>query len=90
MYSIILEQHANYSRYFGDKDIEGMFATLGPLHDLLANVSSSSAPLSHLFLTVSRERKHFEKYPLLNLLGGTWGTLSTGATFTARLAKMVI
>lgn len=38
---MMLEQRANFSRYFGDKDIEGMFATLGPLHDLLAKVSRS-------------------------------------------------
>lgn len=36
---------ANSSRYFGDKDIEGMFATLGPLHDQLSEVSCSSIPL---------------------------------------------
>ena len=35
------EQRADPPRYFGDKDIEGMFATLGPLHDLLARVSCS-------------------------------------------------
>ena len=86
----MLEQCANWSRYFGDKDIEGMFATLGPLHDLLANVSSCSTLLSQLFLTMNREQKHFEKYPLLNLLDGICRKLSIGATFTARLARMVI
>lgn len=30
---------ANIKRYFGDHDIEGMFATLAPLHDLLDKVS---------------------------------------------------
>lgn len=39
---MISEQRANFPRYFGDKDIEGMFATLGPLHDLLSKVSYSS------------------------------------------------
>ena len=37
--SISLEHHAKTFRYFGDKDIEGMFATLQPLHDLLARVN---------------------------------------------------
>ena len=41
----MLEQRADFSRYFGDKDIEGMFATLGPLHDLLSKVSCSPIPL---------------------------------------------
>ena len=29
------------TRYFGDHDIDGMFATLNPLHDLLVKASFS-------------------------------------------------
>ena len=58
----MIEQRANPPRYFGDKDIEGMFATLGPLHDLLAKVSCFLIPYDHLSLTINRERRHFERY----------------------------
>lgn len=67
-----------------------MFATLGPLHDLLAKVSRSSMPLAQPLLIINRERKHSEKYPLLNPLGVICSKLSIGAVFTARLARMVI
>lgn len=32
------EFYADITRYFGDHDIEGMFATLAPLHDLIDKV----------------------------------------------------
>lgn len=31
--------NADTKRYFGDHDIEGMFATLAPLHDLIDKVN---------------------------------------------------
>ena len=86
----ILEQHANLSRYFGDKDIEGMFATLGPLHDLLAKVSCCSFPLGYLLLTMNRERKHSEKYLSPSLLAEICRKLNIGATSIARPVRMVI
>ena len=33
------DQQADYIRYFGDHDIEGMFTTLEPLHDMVNKVS---------------------------------------------------
>lgn len=87
---MMLEQRANSFRYFGDKDIEGMFATLGPLHDLLAKVSCSSTLLGQSSLIMNREPKHFARYLLLNLSGGTCKKLSIGATFIARPARMGI
>ena len=87
----MLEQRANpSSRYFGDKDVEGMFAVLGPLHDQLAKVSPSPIPLGQPMLIMNREPKHSERYLLLNLLGGICRKLSIGATFIGRLARMVI
>ena len=85
----MLERCANFLRYFGDKDIEGMFATLGPLHDLLAKVSCFPILLNHVSLTRNREQKHSERYLLLNLLGGICKKLSIGATFIDRPARMV-
>ena len=87
---MMLEQSANSFRYFGDKDIEGMFATLGPLHDLLAKVSCSSTLLGQPSLIMNREPKHFERYHLVNLLGGICKKLSIGATFIARPVRMAI
>ena len=86
----MLEQRANSFRYFGDKDIEGMFATLGPLHDLLGKVSSSSILIGQPSLIMNRGPKHFERYLLLNLLGGICKKLSIGATSIARPARMGI
>ena len=67
-----------------------MFATLGPLHDLLARVSIFPVRFSHLLLTVKRERKLCERYRLLNPLGGICRKLSIGATSIARPVRMVI
>ena len=88
--SISLEQHTKFFRYFGDKDIEGMFATLQPLHDLLARVSHSSIPPSQPSLIVNREPRHFERYLFPKLSGGICRKLSIGATSIARAARMVI
>ena len=55
---IILEQRTNSSRWFGDKDLEGMFATLTPLHDLLAKVSCSSIRLGQSSLILYRDLRH--------------------------------
>ena len=67
-----------------------MFATLGPLHDLLAKVICSSIPLGQPSLIMNREPKHSERYLLLNHLGEICRKLSIGATFIARPVRMVI
>lgn len=40
--------NADTKRYFGDHDIEGMFATLAPLHDLIDKVNG------HFFIMRSK------------------------------------
>lgn len=45
-----LDGFANYARYFGDHDIDGMFATLTPLHDDLGRVSTSTYRMSDSIL----------------------------------------
>ena len=52
-------------RYFGDHNIDGMFATLAPLHELLAAVSTYFTLTNHRPpANLPRGLKHFEKYLL--------------------------
>lgn len=44
------------NRYFGDHNIDGMFATLHPLHELLDKVNYSNSRLTNVTLTVSGGR----------------------------------
>lgn len=39
---LVIIQAANSVRYFGDRDVDGMIATLAPLHDQVKRVSAVS------------------------------------------------
>ena len=75
-------------RYFGDHNIEGMFATLAPLHDLLKQVSIKS--LTDLFPSANpdRARSHSEKYLSRKLLVEILKKLLIGATRIVRQMKL--
>jgi hypothetical protein len=48
-------------RYFGDHNIDGMFATLAPLHDLVDKVSLLRVRLLYALLTLYRVLRPFER-----------------------------
>lgn len=80
-----MDGFADIARYFGDHDIDGMFATLTPLHDDLGRVSTYPHRMSGSMLILQRDPRRSEKYLLFNHLAATFKRLSIGAISIVKL-----
>ena len=67
------------NRYFGDHDIEGMFATLLPLHDLVEKVRQCKRWKNSTNNHYSKDPKPFEKYRSVRLSAGIFTKPRFGA-----------